>query len=124
MPDYDSPWKEVLDQQPQRALGFLFPDVEAEIDWTHDVESLEQELRQIAPSGEVGDRLADKLLKVRTRSGDERILHAEVQGRKQDHFERRVYVYGYRSDDRFGIPAEALVVLADDNSTWRPTRYV
>jgi hypothetical protein len=123
MSSYDSPWKEALDLFLHLLLQFLFPDVEADIDWTQDYESLEQELRQIAPEGEVGLRLADKLIKVRTLSGDERILHLEVQAQPRKEFERRAYVYHYRGDDRFGVPPEALVILADDDPAWRPTTY-
>jgi hypothetical protein len=80
-------------------------------------------LRQIAVEGEVGLRLADKLIKVRTLSGDERILHMEVQAQPRKEFERRASIYHYRGDDRFGIPPDALVILADNDPTWRPTTY-
>jgi hypothetical protein len=111
--DYDSPWKEVIDQQLRDVLAFCFPDVHEAID------SLEQELRKLAPAGETGKRLADKLVKVRTRTGDDNYLHVEVQGERQAGFERRVYVYHYRADDRFGLPAEELVLLADDDPDWQ-----
>jgi hypothetical protein len=124
MAEYDSPWKELLDQHLPLALALLFPDVEQDIDWSQDYESLEQELRKLAPEGETGKRLADKLVKVRTRAGDERYLHVEVQGQPQEGFERRVYVYHYRADDRFGLPVDSLVILADDDPDWRPPKYV
>jgi hypothetical protein len=121
--DFDSAWKEAFDQYLPALLAVIFPDVAQEIDWSRGYESLEQEFRALHPEGEGGKRLADKIIKVWTRSGDERILHAEAQAQPEPGFERRVYVYGYRSDDRFSIPAEALVILADDSPTWRPTKY-
>jgi hypothetical protein len=123
MPEYDSPWKEVVDQQTRLAFGFLFPLVEQDTDWSEEVDSLDHELRKMAPAGPTGRRLADKLLKVKSLSGDDRYLHFEVQAQPQGGFERRVYVYHYRGDDRFGLPVESLVVLADEDPGWRPTTY-
>jgi hypothetical protein len=122
--EYDSPWKELVDHDLPALLALLAPEVHGEIDWGHDVESLEQELRKLAPAGETGKRLADKLLKARTRGGDERYLLVEVQAQPQEGFERRLYTYHYRIDDRFGLPPAAVVILADDDPDWRPTRYV
>ena len=31
--------------------------------------------------------------------------------------------YHYRADDRFGLPPEAVVILADDDPDWRPNAY-
>ncbi|MFO0841790.1 MAG: hypothetical protein U0797_05230 [Gemmataceae bacterium] len=121
--DLDSPWKEVVDHHLPAILALLAPEVHADIDWARDVEPLEQELRKMAPEGETGKRHADKLLKVRAKTGDERYLHVEVQAQPQEGFERRVFVYHYRGDDRFGLPPEAVVILADDDPDWRPTRY-
>jgi hypothetical protein len=124
MAEYDSPWKELIDQRTRLVLDLLFPAVEQDTDWSHDWDSLDQELQKLYPEGKAGKRLADKLLKVRSRSGDDRYLHFEVQGDPQDDFERRMFVYQYRGDGRFGLPMEALVILADDDPKWRPTRYV
>src|SRR4051812_27119703 len=123
MADYDSPWKDAADHLLPGLLGFLFPEVGEDADWAEGYDPLEQELRKLAPEGETGKRLADKLVRVRSRSGDDRYLHLEVQGQPQTHFERRVFVYHYRGDDRFGLPTEMLVVLADDDPAWRPTTY-
>jgi hypothetical protein len=46
-----------------------------------------------------------------------------VQAQPQEGFGRRVYVYHYRGDDRFGLPVESLVVLADEDPDWRPNTY-
>jgi hypothetical protein len=123
MAEYDSPWKEVIDHKLPLLLALLALDVEEEYDWTLDYYSLEQELRKMMPAGETGKRLADKLFRARTRSGDERYMLVEVQGQPQLQFERRAFVYHYRGDDRFGLPVEMIVILADDDPDWRPTTY-
>src|SRR5262249_26053270 len=55
-------------------------------------------------------------------SGDINYLHVEVQGKPGD-LQRRVYVYGYRAHDRYGLPVEHLVILTDDDPGWRPDHY-
>lgn len=104
-------------------LALVFPDVFEDIDWTHEVEILDGELQKLWPEGRAGRKLADRLIKVRLKSGDERYLHFDVQGDPDEHFSRRMFVYQYRGDDRFGLPLEALVILADESPDWRPTRY-
>jgi hypothetical protein len=123
MPNYDSAWKEALEWFLRLLLALLFPKVEQDVDWTLGYESFEQELRPLIPEGETGLRLAVKLFRVHTLHGDERSLNVEVQAQPRQEFSRRVYVYNYRSDDRFSGPPESLVVLADDNPDWRPTTY-
>jgi hypothetical protein len=124
MPSYDSAWKELIDRSLDLVLRMLFPEVWAEIDWAQGYEALDPALRKIVPEGETGDRLADKLLLAKANpSGDPRLLHFEAQGKKQHEFARRVYGYNYRAYDALALPPEALVVLADDDPDWRPTRY-
>ena len=94
--DFDSAWKEAFDQYLPALLAVLFADVAQEIDWSRGHESLEQEFRALHPEGEGGKRLADKIIKVWTRGGDERILHVEAQAQPEPGFERRVYVCGSR----------------------------
>jgi hypothetical protein len=124
MASYDSAWKELLDRFLRLALLFFFPEVEEELDWTDDYESLDSELRKLSPDGAVGDRLADRLVKVRAKGeGDPRLLHFEVQGKKQPGFGRRMYRYNYRAFDALDLPPEALVILADGDRKWKPRTY-
>src|SRR5262249_19026836 len=108
MANYDSPWKEALDEQLPLFLALLAPEVEQDLDWTQDFESLDAELLQLTGKAETGRRLADRLIKARTRAGEDRYLHAEVQAQPQPDFEHRLFVYQYRGDDRFGLPLEAI----------------
>src|SRR4051812_24098366 len=102
MSDFDGCWKETLDLFFSAFLAFFFPDIHADIDWTVDYESLEQELRQLAPSGEAGKRLADKLVKVSKRgSGDPAYLHVEVQNQRDDDLDERNRRYNDRAQDRY-----------------------
>ncbi len=123
--DYDSPWKEILDVYFPEFLAFFFPGAHDDIDWTRDWENLEQELHQLMHEGEIGKRIADKLIKVWRREGEEFfvLVHIEVQGEPEEDFPERMYVYNYRTYDRYRRPVASLAVLADDNPAWRPERF-
>jgi hypothetical protein len=123
MTDSDSPWKEMLEQELALALAFFFPAIHAELDWDHDHEILEQELRALYPTGESGKRIADCLAKAVGAAGDARYLHGEVQGGVEPGFPRRMHVYNYRAEDRFGQPVISFAILIDDDPHWRPDRY-
>ncbi|MBY0232127.1 MAG: hypothetical protein K2W96_22850, partial [Gemmataceae bacterium] len=121
--DYDGAWKELLERHAPEVLALLFPLAYDDIDWTRDWSLNEQELRSLSGESETGVRYLDKMLRAWTVFGDERTYHLEIQGTREDELGRRVYVYGYRSDDRFGVPADHLVVLTDDDPEWMPAPY-
>jgi hypothetical protein len=123
--DYDSPWKEALDRWFRPFLAFFFPPAHADIDWSRGYETLDTELQQVVRDAELGRRYADKLVKVWLRDGSERwlLVHVEVQGRREEGFARRVFVYNYRIFDRYNAEVVSLVVLADDDANWLPRGF-
>ena len=62
-------------------LAFFFPHIYTDIDWKHDVESLDAEFQKIRPEGETGLRRADRLVKAygRDNGTDFALIHAEEQ---------------------------------------------
>jgi hypothetical protein len=123
--DFDGSWKEALEYDLPGFLAFFLPPAHAAIDWAADHESLEQELRELLPQGDTGRRLCDKLIKATGKeSGDPAYLHLEVQNQAEADFERRVYVYNYRAEDKYNQPVVSFVVLGDDRDDWRPRAYV
>ncbi len=80
---------------------------------------------------EVGRRIADKLVKVWLKDGEEQyvLIHVEVQGRKETDFGERMFVYNYRVFDVYRRPTgQAPVVvsfalLADDDEEWKPSGF-
>ncbi len=125
MSDYDSPWKEALDEFFEPFLELLFNSAHADIDWFRGYESLDKELQQIVREGETGRRLVDKLLKVWLKSGEEQwiLIHVEVQVAEDADFAPRMYAYNYRLFDRYNRDVVSLAVLGDDNPRWRPTSF-
>jgi hypothetical protein len=123
--DYDSPWKEALERYFEAFMAFFFPLAHADIDWNRGYEFLDKELQQVVREAELGRRLADKLVKVWRRDGQETwvLIHIEVQGQPDPEFARRMYVYNYRLFDRYQRWVVSLAVLADEQAQWRPDRY-
>ena len=123
--DYDSPWKEALDEYFAAFLALLFPSAYAEIDWRRGHESLDKEFQQIVPEAELGRRYVDKLVRVWTLAGVECwvLIHVEVQTTPDTDFPLRMFVYHYRIFDRYNKPVASLAVLADDDPDWRPGEF-
>ena len=123
--DYDSPWKEILSAYFREFMEFFFSHIAREIDWSRGYELLDKELRQITRESEVGFRLADQLVKVWKKDGEEAwvLVHVEVQAREEKAFGHRVFVYHYRIHDLYKRPVVSLAVLADDNPNWHVEGY-
>lgn len=71
--DYDSPWKNALEQYFEEFMALFFPNAHADIDWRRPVAFLDSELQQVALDAEVGRRYADKLAKVWKKSGEQSV---------------------------------------------------
>lgn len=69
--DYDSPWKQALEEYFEPFLGLCFPQVHSLIDWSRPPDSLDKELQQIMREAESGKLIADKLFKVWQLGGEE-----------------------------------------------------
>jgi hypothetical protein len=125
MADFDSPWKEILDEYFEAFLLFFFPHAHADIDWSRGYEMLDKELQQIMPEAEVGRRWADVLAKVWRRDGNEVwvLVHVEIQSQEEPGFPKRMYVYNYRIHDRYDRPVASFAVLGDERLDWRPSEF-
>lgn len=123
--DYDSPWKEALDAYFEAFLALLFPKVHPLIDWSRGYEALDKEFQQVVREAEIKRRYVDKLVKVWTKDGSECwvLIHVEVQTTRDAEFPCRMYTYNYRVFDRYNRSVASFAVLADDDSTWRPSEF-
>src|ERR671924_2154175 len=125
MTDFDSPWKEILDEYFESFVAFFFPQAHADINWSRGHEMLDKELQQIMPEAELGRRWADVLVKVWRRNGHEVwvLVHVEVQSYEEAEFPKRMYVYNYRIQNRYDRPVASFAVLGDDRPGWRPSEF-
>jgi hypothetical protein len=123
--DYDSPWKDILEQYFPQFIAFFAPQAYDEIDWLRDHTFLDKELQQIAPQAETGARRVDKLVRVYLHNGEETwlLIHIEVQGQREDVFPERMYIYNYRVFDLYGRQVISIAVLTDEHRNWRPSHY-
>lgn len=124
-PDYDSPWKDLLDRYFEAFMAFFFPTAYERIDWARGVEFLDKELQKITADAAIGRRAVDKLAKVWLKSGEELVVlcHCEVQGDRESDFEKRIYIYHHRISDRFDERVATFVLLTDRHRRWRPKEY-
>ncbi|MBW4495177.1 MAG: Rpn family recombination-promoting nuclease/putative transposase [Oscillatoria princeps RMCB-10] len=123
--DYDTPWKEAIEEYLEPFMAFFFPQVHDLVDWDRNPQSLDKELQQILRESESGRRIADKLFQVWLRDGAEVwvLIHIEVQSQEESNFARRMYQYHYRTFDRYERPVISLAVLGDERASWRPSSY-
>ena len=83
--EYDSPWKEAVDNYFPEFMAFYFPDADSQIDWTEEPIFLDQELRAVVRDAELGKRFVDKLVQIKLLTGENKwiYVHIEVQGAPQ-----------------------------------------
>ncbi|MCB0714286.1 MAG: cytosolic protein [Ignavibacteriae bacterium] len=125
-PDYDSPWKEIIEVFFPEFITFYFPHAAEEIDWNRGYTFLDNELRQIAHDATLGRRYVDKLVRLWQVSGDEEwvLIHVEVQTGQEQEFAERMYIYNNRIYDKYRKRVVSFAILADDSVSWRPDHFV
>ncbi|QTA81808.1 Uncharacterized protein dnl_41580 [Desulfonema limicola] len=123
--DFDSPWKEIIEQYFKEFIEFFFPEAYIDIDWERGYEFLDKELQQITKDAEETRRYVDKLARVWLKSGEEEwaLIHADVQSQWEKAFSERMYIYNYRLFDKFRRHAASFAVLGDTGSKWKPDTY-
>ena len=122
---FDTPWKLIFDYFFKQLVEFFMPDVAKEINWEKPYQFLDKELLAIQKKAKVGNKIADKLIKVFTFSGEEVwvILHVEVQGAKEKDFSARMFEYYYRIYDKYKVEIMSMAILTDENANWRPNKF-
>jgi len=123
--DYDSPWKEAIENFFSEFMFFFFPDIAVDIDWERGYEFLNQELQKITRQASSAQGRVDKLVRVWRLSGEERLvyIHIEVQSQHKTKFAQRTFIYYYRIFDNYQKPVVTLVIFGDESSKWQPTEY-
>jgi len=123
--DFDSPWKEALEEYLEDFFALFFPAIHAAIDWARGVTFLDKELQQVARDADVGRQTVDKLVQVWRRDGVDAwvLAHIEVQSQEEAVFAQRMFMYWYRLYDRYAREVASLAVLGDERAGWRPAEY-
>ena len=107
-------------------MKFFFPEIESDLNWEKGYDFLDKEFQSIVKEAETGRKHLDKLIRVWRKDDKETwlLIHIEVQGTRDADFSERMYVYNYRTYDRYRRPVASLAVLADEIALWRPERFV
>ncbi len=123
--EYDSPWKEILEEYFEDFIIFFFPKAHKDIDWKAGYTFLDKELEKVVRDAELGTRRVDKLARVQLKNGQEAyvLVHIEIQGQYDSGFTKRMYVYNYRLFDRYDKKIVSLAILTDDRKKWKPHKY-
>ncbi len=122
---YDSPWKEAIEEYFQECMAFFFPEIHADIDWSAGYQFLDKELEKVVRQSIVTESRVDKLIQVQCKSGKTTwvLLHLEVQSQYEINFAKRMYRYHYRLFDRYDREIITAVIFGDEHPKWRPTQY-
>ncbi len=123
--DYDSPWKDVLELYLKDFFELYFPKIHGGVDWSRPPISKDKELLKIFPKSEVTHRLADKLFQIWTVDGEpfEVMVNIEIQAQRDQSFAERVFIYNYRTFDRFRRPVVSVALLCDEDRSFHPKGF-
>ncbi len=119
----DAAWKEAVKKYPGEFLAWFFPEAAKLIDFARPLRFLDKELAKIAPMPGSKDMTADMLIEAAGIQGQPVLLHVEIQGRKQQEFEKRLHGYWSRIRSVLGRTPITLVLLTDTDPAFLPRSY-
>ncbi len=123
--DFDSPWKHSLGFYFRDFIEFCLPHIAEQINWSRGYESLDKELNTITRDAKIGNRIADKLIKVWKKDDNEFLIlcHIEIDGDPKDKLPERMLIYRYRIYDLRHLPIISIALLIDGDRNWRVNHY-
>ncbi len=88
----DAAWKQVLRSYFPEFMRFFFPELASKIDWAEGIEFRDKELDALTTESMTGKRIADMLVKVRSKEGSPLyvLAHTEIQGEQETDFPLRL----------------------------------
>ena len=122
---YDSPWKEAIEEYFRECMTFFFPEIHDDINWSKGYQFLDKELGRVVREAVVTKHYVDKLVRVYRQSGEETwvLVHIDVQSQHDTDFAERMYIYNYRLFDMYHLPVVTLAIYGDKSKKWRPKEY-
>jgi hypothetical protein len=121
----DELWKAIVPLLWAPLIRFCMEDWVDKIDFTQKPIFLDKELKRLRLKAKSKNRAVDFLMRLHLKDGTVKtfLLHIEVQGYPDEKFGKRVYQYYYRIGDLLDEPVETLVIMIDDDPTFRPNHY-
>lgn len=114
----DNLWKKLIADLFEDFLLFFLPELHAEVDFSKQVEFLQQELFKEIIEHRQGRKIADQIAKVHLKSGKEQwiLVHTEIQAIDEEHFAKRMFEYFYRIRDRYGKKIVAIAIFTNKST--------
>lgn len=124
-PDYDQLWKDVITELFEEFLLFFAPELYEQVDFGTPPQFLEQELLKIIPDSDSNQRVADKLVKLLLKSGQEQwvYVHIEIQGDNKPIFPKRMFQSFYRIMDLYDQQIYPLTLFTDKVPIYKLEKY-
>jgi hypothetical protein len=121
----DELWKAIIPMLWVQFMHFCMEDWVKSIDFTREPVYLDKELKRLRLKAKSKNRAVDFLIRVYLKDGTTKtfLLHIEVQGYPDDKFGERIFQYYYRIGDLLQEPVETIVIMIDDDPTFRPSEY-
>ncbi|MGB0929288.1 MAG: hypothetical protein ACPGVB_00835 [Chitinophagales bacterium] len=111
--DYDGKWKVIIEELFEDFIQFFMPDLYPLIDFTKKVTFLKQDIPKIAGSSKKkGDKIKDNIVEVHLKNGEQRLvlIHIEIQATSEKDFAERMFVYYYRTRDKYKRKIAAIAI--------------
>ncbi len=123
--DQDGLWKKVIGELFEEFLLFFVPDFHEHIDFTKEPDFLQQELFQEVVDKKKGRRMADQIVKVHLKGGEEKwiLVHVEVQSENEEDFSERMFQYFYRIYDRYKQKIVAIAIMTSPYQSKAPQDF-
>ncbi|MBF0224369.1 MAG: hypothetical protein HQK76_02845 [Desulfobacterales bacterium] len=121
----DKLWKEIIRDLFYDFVEYFMPEFHNAIDHSKGYEFLDKELAKLFSKSEKKDRIADTLVKVFLKNGEEiwALIHIEVQGYQDDEFAKRMYITFYRLSERYNKNIVAIAIFSDSDAEYKPDKY-
>ncbi|MEK3934402.1 Rpn family recombination-promoting nuclease/putative transposase [Sporosarcina sp. FSL W7-1349] len=123
--DQDGLWKKVIGDLFEDFLLFFVPDLYERVDFTKKPDFLQQELFQQVVDKKKGRRIADQVVKVHLKDGQEQwiLVHVEVQSSNEEDFSKRMFQYFYRIYDRHEKKIVAVAIMTSPEHNIYPNEF-
>jgi len=110
--DQDGLWKKIIADLLEDFLLFFLPELFEKIDFTKPPDFLQQELFSVIIEKKKGRKIADQIVKVHLKDGQEKwiLIHIEVQSDVDLEFPKRMFQYFYRIYDRYDKEIVAMAI--------------
>ncbi|MDC3416676.1 hypothetical protein [Aquibacillus salsiterrae] len=123
--DHDGLWKKIIQELFEEFILFFIPDLAEELDFSKRPEFLEQELFKEIIQEKKGKQIADQIVKVYSKTGEEKwlIIHIEIEGSPRENFSKRMFRYFYHIYDKFNVDVVAMAVLTNNSNVLTKGEY-